>query len=183
MVVVFAVCTPRGVRKLHYAGGFRYLLYDSSHNASARRAISADFRMRTHLPHRYPHLQSGPIMYSVLTPQVSPPHTYEEASMYPEARRPARLPIMGPPNRVAKLIDPFHIRHSNPLEHAMNPLMCYKFINSMGKIKPRAETGLTWRSQRLVGKMVRRARAMGVIPRWDNRPRPGGLGDSDYASR
>lgn len=58
--------------------------------------------------------------------------------------------------------------------------MSYAFINQMGKIKSRAETGLTWKSQRLVGKMVRRARHMGVIPKWANMPRPGGLGDRDF---
>jgi len=60
--------------------------------------------------------------------------------------------------------------------------MSYAFINPMGKIKGRNETGLTWKSQRLVGKMVRRARAMGVIPRWNNRPSEGGLGVSEYAA-
>jgi small subunit ribosomal protein S18 len=38
----------------------------------------------------------------------------------------------------------------------------------MGKIKSRAETGLTWKNQRRVGKMVRRARAMGLVSRWSD---------------
>ncbi len=32
----------------------------------------------------------------------------------------------------------------------------------------------------MVGKMVRRARAMGVIPHWANRPATGGLGERDF---
>jgi small subunit ribosomal protein S18 len=41
--------------------------------------------------------------------------------------------------------------------------MAGAFINPVGKILTRAETGLTWKSQRRAGKLVRRARAMGVI--------------------
>lgn len=34
----------------------------------------------------------------------------------------------------------------------------------MGKIKPRSQTKLTWRSQRRLGKAIRRAKMMGIIP-------------------
>jgi small subunit ribosomal protein S18 len=50
----------------------------------------------------------------------------------------------------------------------MNPVFVSDFLTQMGKIKRRAETGLSWKSQRMVGKMVRRARGMGVISRWSN---------------
>lgn len=46
----------------------------------------------------------------------------------------------------------------------MNPVLLNDFLSEMGKIKGRNETKLTRRSQRLVGKAVRRARAMGVLP-------------------
>jgi len=42
-------------------------------------------------------------------------------------------------------------------------------VNQMGRIKTRAETGLTWKNQRKVGKLVRRARAMGLISQWTDR--------------
>jgi small subunit ribosomal protein S18 len=90
---------------------------------------------------------------------------------------------MGPSTKVARQIDPFHIRQSNPLDHTLNPLMTFRFVNAFGKIRPRSETGLTWRSQRMVGKMVRRARAMGIVSRWTNLPRPGGLGEQDFNQR
>lgn len=61
--------------------------------------------------------------------------------------------------------------------------MSYAFLNPMGMIKSRAQTGLTWKSQRRVGKMIRRARHMGIIPKWSNVPRPGGLGDRDFMRR
>lgn len=40
----------------------------------------------------------------------------------------------------------------------------------MGKIKSRAETGLTWKNQRRLGKAIRRAKMMGVIPVLSRRP-------------
>jgi small subunit ribosomal protein S18 len=38
------------------------------------------------------------------------------------------------------------------------------FVTEMGKIKPRSVTNLTWRSQRKLGKAIRRAKMMGIIP-------------------
>lgn len=58
--------------------------------------------------------------------------------------------------------------------------MAGAFINPVGKILTRAETGLTWKSQRRAGKLVRRARAMGVISYFSKVPRPGGLGHRDF---
>lgn len=105
---------------------------------------------------------------------------YKESNLYPADKIRPRPPLLGPSKKIAKQIDPFHIRKSNPLDHCVNPLMSLAFINQLGRIKGRNETGLTWRSQRMVGKMVRRARAMGVIPHWSNRPAPGGLGERDF---
>lgn len=105
---------------------------------------------------------------------------YKESNLYPTEKTRPRPPLLGPSKKIAKQIDPFHIRKSNPLDHCVNPLMSLAFINQLGRIKGRNETGLTWRSQRMVGKMVRRARAMGVIPHWSNRPAPGGLGERDF---
>lgn len=46
----------------------------------------------------------------------------------------------------------------------MNPVLLNEFVTEMGRIKGRNETKLTRRSQRFVGKAVRRARAMGIMP-------------------
>ncbi|KAL7423834.1 hypothetical protein Q5752_001418 [Cryptotrichosporon argae] len=88
---------------------------------------------------------------------------------------PARPPLLGPPARLARRIDPFHLSSASPLAYALNPSFVHSFTNHLGKIKTRAQTGLTWASQRRVGKMVRRARAMGVVSRWSNMSRPGAL--------
>lgn len=104
--------------------------------------------------------------------------------MYPDDKfkRIAR-PLVGPPKKIAKKIDPFFLRGEDPLDHVTNPLVCYNFLNPLGMIKSRAETGLTWKSQRRVGKMIRRARHMGLISKFSNQPRPGGLGDRDFVRR
>ncbi|WVR06793.1 ribosomal protein S18 [Kwoniella sp. DSM 27419] len=103
------------------------------------------------------------------------PHSLTSSSLYPEPRPNARPPLLGPPRKVAVKLDPFHLSGTSPLAHDLNPLFPLAFVNQMGKIKGRAETGLTWKSQRKVGKLVRRARAMGLISRWSNQPVPGGL--------
>lgn len=81
---------------------------------------------------------------------------------------------------MAKRIDPFYLSRTSPLDHAMNPHMANQFVDNLGRLKPRAKTGLTWKSQRLVGKMVRRARAMGVVSKWANVSRPGALGNEGH---
>ncbi|WOO81211.1 30S ribosomal protein S18 [Vanrija pseudolonga] len=111
---------------------------------------------------------------------ITPPMLYAHDKLYGREHRGQKRPLLGPPKRIAKQIDPFYIRKANPVDHALNPLMAGAFINPIGKILSRAETGLTWKSQRRAGKLVRRARAMGVISYFSRVPRPGGLGDRDY---
>ncbi|KAK8864664.1 ribosomal protein S18 [Kwoniella newhampshirensis] len=106
----------------------------------------------------------------------APPSTFTHDSLYPTPRPYPRPPLLGPPKKVAARLDPFHLTKTSPLEHDLNPSFALAFVNPMGKIKGRAETGLTWKSQRKVGKLVRRARAMGLISRWSNGITPGGLG-------
>ncbi|WVF71189.1 ribosomal protein S18 [Kwoniella sp. CBS 6097] len=105
----------------------------------------------------------------------TPPHSLTSSSLYPDQKPFARAPLLGPPRKIATKIDPFHLSKTSPTTHDLNPLFALSFVNQMGKIKGRAETGLTWKSQRKVGKLVRRARAMGLISPWSNQPVPGGL--------
>jgi len=104
-----------------------------------------------------------------LTPQIYPPHSFSPSSLNPTQTPNARQPLLGPPNKIAKTIDPFHLSQTDPLDHIFNTGISRAFVNQMGRIKTRAETGLTWRNQRKVGKLVRRARAMGLISRWTDR--------------
>jgi small subunit ribosomal protein S18 len=72
---------------------------------------------------------------------------------------------LGPKKKDALASDYF-IQHGklDPLDFAMNPSLLGRFVSNTGKIMNRAQTQLTWKNQKRVGKAVRRARAMGVMP-------------------
>ncbi|KAI8907248.1 ribosomal protein S18 [Gorgonomyces haynaldii] len=52
----------------------------------------------------------------------------------------------------------------DPLKHYKNTALLSHFLTTMGQIKPRRETGLTLESQKRISKIVKRGRAMGLIP-------------------
>lgn len=72
---------------------------------------------------------------------------------------------LGPSKARAQLTD-WYIQRGDldPLKEPLNVRLQSKFVTNIGKIMNRAQTQLTWRNQRRMGKAVRRARAMGVIP-------------------
>lgn len=86
---------------------------------------------------------------------------------------PKKLPQLGPRRAEAKRKDVFLQQNIDPLDEAMNSFIMSAFVTDMGKIKSRAETELTWRSQRRIGKAIRRAKNMGVIPILSRRPLKG----------
>jgi small subunit ribosomal protein S18 len=88
--------------------------------------------------------------------------------MYPVSKPLPRPPLLGPRAAEARKSDPFHILSVNPIDEVLNDDLVRRYVTQMGKIKTRADTALTWKNQRRVGKMVRRARAMGLISRWTN---------------
>lgn len=129
------------------------------------------------------HRVSPPISQEIRADrQFLSPDQMTRTSLYAPDPPRTRAPLLGPRNREARKIDPFHITRTSPLDHVYNPLMGQAFVNQMGWIKSRAETGLTWKSQRAVGKLARRQRAMGIIGQWTSRPTAGGLG-SERTSR
>lgn len=66
---------------------------------------------------------------------------------------------LGPPVSAARSHDPFVRFEIDPLrDSVMNPWTKAEFCTSMGKIKPRGKTGLQRKTQRRVGKAIRRAR-------------------------
>ncbi|KAG2369592.1 hypothetical protein BDR07DRAFT_1604446 [Suillus spraguei] len=75
-----------------------------------------------------------------------------------------KRPLIGPGKKQAKQQDVFYRLGVDPLQEASNDVLMSSFVTEMGKIKHRAETGLTTKSQRRLGKAIRRAKMMGVIP-------------------
>ncbi|GAA6014887.1 hypothetical protein JCM11491_002149 [Sporobolomyces phaffii] len=98
---------------------------------------------------------------------ISPQHLSPDHLLTPYLPRPnfALAHPLGPPTAFGETHDPFVRYGIDPLRHAvMNPFWKAEFCTTMGKIKPRGKTGLQRKSQRRVGKAIRRARSMGLIP-------------------
>lgn len=70
------------------------------------------------------------------------------------------------PSRSRSLQTDYLLRNGgiDPLRETMNPFLVSKFVTNMGKIMNRQQTQLTWKNQRRVGKAVRRARSLGLMP-------------------
>jgi ribosomal protein S18 len=88
----------------------------------------------------------------------------------PSMRRSTALDAMGPNHKKALQTDYFlniptaNGKGINPLNEYLNPALLSHFVTNMGKIMGRAHTQLTWKNQRRLGKAVRRARSMGLMP-------------------
>ncbi|SPO23055.1 related to 30s ribosomal protein s18 [Ustilago trichophora] len=86
--------------------------------------------------------------------------------------RPARLsrPLLGPKKSDAIKQDLIHQNGLNPGKPSLhddsykNAAILANYVSEMGKILGRSSSGLTRKSQRAVGKAVRRARSMGLLP-------------------
>lgn len=98
------------------------------------------------------------------THSVVRPHelTYKARSKDSQSYR--KQPAVGPSTAQARYNDPFYQLNLDPLSFATNPLVLSNFISEMGKIYGRSATGLTIKSQRKLGKAIRRAKMMGIIP-------------------
>src|SRR5882762_7224095 len=71
---------------------------------------------------------------------------------------------LGPPNNAARRSDVFHQMEIDPVNECMNSRLLLNYMTFMGRIKKRAETKLTMRSQKRVAKAIKRAKMMGIIP-------------------
>ena len=84
--------------------------------------------------------------------------------------RRTQTPLLGPLKRDAMKQDPFYLLGLNPAKPSLaddtykNGAILSQFTTEMGRIQPRNVTGLTRKSQRYLGKAVRRARALGILP-------------------
>ncbi len=76
---------------------------------------------------------------------------------------------LGPDAKESRRRDLFHQLDINPLKEAMNSRLLSMYVSEMGKIQNRATTQLTWKNQRRLGKAIRRAKEMGIIPKFSRR--------------
>lgn len=94
--------------------------------------------------------------------KVARPFDFARPRQTGRARR--KRPLLGPPAAESRRQDIFHQLGLDPLHECQNSTLLSWYVSAMGKIKSRAETGLTWRNQRRLGKAIRRAKMMGIIP-------------------
>ncbi|KAL6309608.1 ribosomal protein S18 [Sparassis latifolia] len=85
-------------------------------------------------------------------------------------RRPVKPPLLGPSAKESRELDIFYQLNIDPLHECQNSSLMSHFVTEMGRIMPRAQTKLTWKNQRKLGKAIRRAKMMGVIPILSKRP-------------
>jgi small subunit ribosomal protein S18 len=82
-----------------------------------------------------------------------------------------KRPYLGPSAKESRRKDVFHQLGIDPLRESFNPTLLSHFVTDMGRVASRAETQLTWRSQRRLSKAIRRAKMMGIIPLHSKKPR------------
>lgn len=79
-------------------------------------------------------------------------------------RKYTRRNVVPPSAPQARYNDIFRQLNLDPVDFALNPSVLSAYISEMGKIYGRNITGLTSRSQRRLGKAIRRARMIGILP-------------------
>ncbi|KAF9518472.1 hypothetical protein BS47DRAFT_1282339, partial [Hydnum rufescens UP504] len=79
-------------------------------------------------------------------------------------RRRSQLPRSGPSAKEAAATDPFLFYNIDPVKEALSAHLLNGYLTTMGKIKGRNETLLPRRTQRRMGKAIRRARNLGIMP-------------------
>ncbi|KAJ7590863.1 hypothetical protein C8J56DRAFT_545051 [Mycena floridula] len=81
----------------------------------------------------------------------------------------SKPPRLGPNRKASRSADPFYQLDIDPLDQAMNPALLCDYVSALGKIHPRQQNMLTTKNQRRLGKAIRRAKMMGIIPLFSNR--------------
>jgi len=105
------------------------------------------------------------IEYLGLRPgEIYSPFGLEKNARVVKRMRRKRLPRTGPGTEEAVMKDPFLFYNIDPVKEALNPHLLNAFLTTMGKIRGRNETMLPRRTQRRMGKAIRRARNLGIVP-------------------
>ncbi|KAI0750687.1 ribosomal protein S18 [Daedaleopsis nitida] len=99
----------------------------------------------------------------MLREQFTQPKQFSRAE-YEKMRTYSKRWALGPDAATSKELDVFYQLGLDPLKECQNTSIMSRFVTTMGKIKGRKETNLTWKNQRRMGKAIRRAKMMGLIP-------------------
>lgn len=84
---------------------------------------------------------------------------YSPADLAFEAKRPLQQKT-----RQAQISDKFEEYQVNPLDEYKSYNLLSQFTTELGRIRTREQTGLSSKNQRRLGKAVRRARALSILP-------------------
>ncbi|KAI0638067.1 hypothetical protein C8Q77DRAFT_1070420 [Trametes polyzona] len=95
---------------------------------------------------------------------IQPKNFSREGYYKMSQRRFVKRPLLGPDASTSRYLDLFHQMDIDPLQECQNSKIMSRFVTTMGKIKGRNETNLTWKNQRRIGKAIRRSKMMGIIP-------------------
>ncbi|KIJ70104.1 hypothetical protein HYDPIDRAFT_104775 [Hydnomerulius pinastri MD-312] len=96
------------------------------------------------------------------------PHYWSHEHRFEQKRIRLSRSKVGPGKREAREHDVLGHFGIDPLWETGNPTLLASFMTDMGKIRPRSQTRLSTKTQRRVGKAIRRAKMMGMIPLLSN---------------
>ncbi|KAI6034391.1 hypothetical protein PISMIDRAFT_672770 [Pisolithus microcarpus 441] len=96
------------------------------------------------------------------------PHYWSHEHRFEKQRLFTSQPLVAPGSREARERDALRHFGIDPLYETSNTTLLASFITEMGKTKSRIETKLTAKTQRRLGKAIRRAKMMGILPQLSN---------------
>jgi len=100
------------------------------------------------------------------------PHYWSHEHRFEKRKHRVTLSPVGPGKHEARERDALRHFGIDPVYETSNTTLLASFMSEMGKIKSRVETGVTMKTQRRIGKAIRRAKMMGILPQLSN-PRLG----------
>ncbi|KAI6105834.1 hypothetical protein F5141DRAFT_1216565 [Pisolithus sp. B1] len=96
------------------------------------------------------------------------PHYWSHEHRFEKQRLFTSQPLVALGNREARERDALRHFGIDPFYETSNTTLLASFITEMGKTKSRIETKLTTKTQRRLGKAIRRAKMMGILPQLSN---------------
>ncbi|KAI0663313.1 hypothetical protein C8Q70DRAFT_507179 [Cubamyces menziesii] len=109
-------------------------------------------------------VKGSPVLKGFVPNQFVQPRDFSREVYMSKHSVRTRRPLLGPDASTSRYLDVFYQSNIDPLNECQNSTLMSRFVTTMGKIKGRNETNLTWKNQRRLGKAIRRAKMMGIIP-------------------